>query len=162
VSESFDDTEESVEVSAQDGTNAELDSNDGAEDTNEQLTEGDSLIDRGLEDPLDEGYSPPDYEPSTKIPTQSEEAEGLSLDELLAAEEPDVDVLAAAQDSAEVEALELGGQRAGRLVDWNDDGFSDREKRMIAEDSGYAGGAASAEEAAMHIFDPDGSDEYSS
>ena len=159
MSESSDRTEESVEVSAQDGTNADLDSNDGAEDTNEQLTEGDSLISRGLEDPLDEGYSPPDYEPSTKIPTQAEEAEGLSLADLLAAEEPDVDVLAAAQDGAEVEALELGDRRAGRLVDWNDDGFSDTEKDMIAEDEGFAGGAASAEEAAMHIFDPDGSED---
>jgi hypothetical protein len=146
-------------VSAQDGTNPSLDSNDGAEDTNEQLTEGDSLLSRGLEDPLDEGYSPPDYEPRTKIPTPSEEAEGLSLDELLAAEEPDVDVIAARQDDAEVEALELGGARAGRLVDLGDNGLYDSEKDLVAEDSGYAGGAASAEEAAMHIFDPNGTDE---
>ncbi len=152
--------EENFEVSAQDGTNPELDSNDGAEDPNEQYTEGDTLIDRGLQDPLDEGYSPPDYEPKTKIPTESEEHEGLSLDELLAAEEPDVDVLAERTDSAEVEALELGDERAGRLVDLGDDGFTDTEKSMIAEDDGFAGGAASAEEAAMHVFDPDGSDTY--
>ena len=152
-------TEESFEVSALDGTNAGLDSNDGADDPNEQLSAGDSLLDRGLDDPLDEGYSPPDYEPRTKVPTPAEEAEGLSIDELLAAEEPDVDVIAAAQDAAEIEALEVGDQRAGRLVDYGDDGFSDTEKAMIAEDYGYSGGAASAEEAAMHIFDPDGRDE---
>lgn len=154
-------TEESVEVSAQDGTNPSLDSNDGAEDTNEQLTEGDSLLSRGLEDPLDEGYSPPDYEPSTKVPTAAEEAEGLSLDELLAAEEPDVFELAEARDYAEVEAIEVGDVRAGRLVEPGDDGMGgDTEKDLVAEDDGYAGGAATAEEAAMHIFDPDGSDQY--
>ncbi|MEP6981874.1 MAG: DUF5709 domain-containing protein [Nakamurella sp.] len=150
--------EESFEVSAQDGTNPELDSNDGAEDPNEQYTEGDTLIDRGLQDPLDEGYSPPDYEPKTKIPTEAEEHEGLSLDELLAAEEPDVVVVAERDDLSEVEALELGDERAGRLVDVGDDGFADTEKDLIAEDDGFAGGAASAEEAAMHIFDPEGSD----
>ena len=148
-------------MSAQDGTNPSLDSNDGAEDTNEQLTEGDSLLSRGLEDPLDEGYSPPDYEPSTKVPTAAEEAEGLSLDELLAAEEPDVFELAEARDYAEVEAIEVGDVRAGRLVEPGDDGMGgDTEKDLVAEDDGYAGGAATAEEAAMHIFDPDGSDQY--
>ncbi len=96
----------------------------------------------------------------TKIPTEAEEAEGLSLDELLAAEEPDVDVLAERQDQQEVEALEVGDQRAGRLVDTGDDGFNDTEKAMIAEDDGIAGGGASAEEAAMHIFDPEGSERY--
>lgn len=149
-------TQESSDVSALDGTNAELDSNDGADSPNEQLTAEDSLIDRGVADPLDEGYSPPDYEPRVKVPTEAEEAAGLSLGELLAAEEPDVDVLAAREDAAEVEALELGGTRAGRLVDYGDDGFADTEKGLVAEDHGYSGGAASAEEAAMHIFDPDG------
>lgn len=147
-------------MSDQDGTNSALDSNDGSEGTNEQLTAGDSLESRGLADPLDEGYSPPDYEPRTKIPTEAEEAEGLSLDELLAAEEPDVDVLAASRDSSEVEALELGDERAGRLVDFGDNGYGDTEKDLIAEDEGFAGGAASAEEAAMHIFDPDGADSF--
>lgn len=152
--------EETFEVSAQDGTNPQLDSNNGAEDPNEQFTEGDTLIDRGLQDPLDEGYSPPDHEPRTKIPTESEEREGLSLEELLAAEEPDVDVLAERADSSEIEALEVGDARAGRLVDVGDDGFHDTEKSLIAEDDGFAGGAASAEEAAMHVFDPDGTDRY--
>jgi Family of unknown function (DUF5709) len=152
-------TEVSVEVSAQDGTNPGLDSNDGAEDPNEQLTPGDSLIDRGLEDPLDEGYSPPDYQPRVNVPTPSEEAAGISAEDWLAAEEPDVFELAERQDSSEFEALELGGERAGRLVGYGDDGYSDTEKAMVAEDHGYSGGGASAEEAAMHIFDPDGRDE---
>lgn len=148
---------ESFEVAEQDGS---LGSNDGGEGSTEQLTTGDSLLDRGLEDPLDEGYSPPDYEPSTVIPTEAEEAAGLSLDELLAAETPDVDELARLADEQEVEALELGSERAGRLVDTDGGAYEDTEKALLAEDVGFAGGGASAEEAAMHIFDPDGQDEY--
>ena len=150
---------EDANVAALDGTNPELDSNDGGEGPNEQLSAGDSLIDRGLEDPLDEGYSPPDYEPRTKIPTPAEEAEGLSIDELLAAEEPDVDVLAERADETEEEALELGDERAGRLVDYGEEGFGDTANDVFAEDRGYSGGGASAEEAAMHIFDPDGNND---
>lgn len=151
--------EEAVEVSAQDGTNPNLDSNNGAEDPNEQLTVGDTLMDRGLADPLDEGYSPPDYDPHTDIPTPAEEAAGVSHDEWLRGEEPDVSEIAERRDRAEVEALEVGDERAGRLTD-RGDGLGDSEKALIADDEGYAGGAASAEEAAMHIFDPDRDPEY--
>jgi hypothetical protein len=152
-------TEESVEVSSLDGTNADLDSNDGAEDPNEQLTEGDSLLDGGSDTDLDRGYSPPDYEPRIKVPTPAEEVEGLSWEERLAEELPDVDVLAEQEDTTEVEALEVGDQRAGRLVDYGDEGFGrDHEKAMLAEDHGFAGGGATAEEAAMHVFDPEGRD----
>lgn len=154
------DATESFEVGELDGTNAELSSNDGAESSFEQQTEGDPIYDPSIDEVLDQGYSPPDYEPKTKIPTEAEEAEGLSLDELLAAEEPDVFELAERRDQQEVEALEVGGERAGRLVDVGDNGFSDTEKAMIAEDDGIAGGGATAEEAAMHIFDPEGSDQY--
>ena len=46
---------------------------------------------------------------------------------------------------------EVGDARAGRLVD-PDEGLSeDREKDLIGEDVGIDAGAASAEEAAMHI-----------
>lgn len=149
--------EESFEIDDAGDTNRA----DGSGDSDtEQLSAQDTLLDRGLEDPLDEGYSPPDHEPNTKIPTEAEEHEGLSLDELLAAEMPDVDVLAAAQDNSEVEALEVGDARAGRLVDSGAGSYEDNEKALIGEDVGFSGGAASAEEAAMHIFDPDGSDNY--
>jgi hypothetical protein len=157
VSES---SSESFEVGAFDGTNPDLGSNDGGEGSFEQSIEGDPILDATQDQVLDQGYSPPDHEPRTKIPTEAEEAEGLSLDELLAAEEPDVDVLAERQDQQEVEALEVGDERAGRLVDTGDDGFTDTEKAMIAEDDGIAGGGASAEEAAMHIFDPEGTDRH--
>lgn len=154
------DATESFEVGELDGTNAALSSNDGAESSFEQQTEGDPIYDPSIDEVLDQGYSPPDYEPKTKIPTEAEEAEGLSLDELLAAEEPDVFALAEERDQQEVEALEVGDERAGRLVDVGDDGFSDTEKSLIAEDDGIAGGGATAEEAAMHVFDPEGTDRY--
>jgi hypothetical protein len=159
VGETFD-TNESFEVGTLDSTNPELSSNDGGEDSFEQSVEGDPVYDATQDQLLDQGFNPPDYDPKTKVPTPAEEAEGLSLDELLAAEEPDVDVLAERQDLAEVEALEVGDERAGRLVDLGDNGFTDTEKAMIAEDDGIAGGGASAEEAAMHVFDPNGSDRF--
>ncbi len=152
------DANESFEVGTLDGTNPELSSNDGGEDSFEQVVEGDPVYDMTQDQVLDQGYSPPDYEPKTKVPTEAEEAEGLSLDELLAAEEPDVDVLAERRDQQEVEALEVGDERAGRLVDYGDGTYDDNEKSLIAEDDGIAGGGATAEEAAMHVFDPEGSD----
>lgn len=78
---------------------------------------------------------------------------GESLDDLLAAEEPEV---GAGDDSNiwDEEGEEVGDARSGRLVDDESDGFSDVEKSLIAEDVGIDGAAASAEEAAMHIIDP--------
>lgn len=154
------DTNESFEVGVLDGTNPGMTDDHGGEDSFEQDPEGDPVYDATQDQVLDQGYNPPDRPTKLDVPTPAEEAEGLSLDELLAAEEPDVDVLAERQDQQEVEALEVGDERAGRLVDTGDDGFTDTEKAMIAEDDGIAGGAASAEEAAMHIFDPEGSDRY--
>ena len=62
----------------------------GLEGVTEQLDESDTLLNRGVEDPLDEGYSPPDREPSIQVPTEAEEERGESLDHRLASEEPDV------------------------------------------------------------------------
>ncbi|BBY20251.1 hypothetical protein MSTO_04560 [Mycobacterium stomatepiae] len=64
-------------------------------------------------------------------------------------------------DEAEREAdfpqrREVGGMRASRLVA-PDMGFGeDTEAELIADDIGIDGGAASAEEAAIHIIDEDG------
>ncbi|MGY2080278.1 DUF5709 domain-containing protein [Modestobacter sp. SYSU DS0657] len=46
---------------------------------------------------------------------------------------------------------EVGDDRAGRLADADDDGLVDREAELYAEDEGIDGGAASAEEAAVHL-----------
>lgn len=122
----------------------------------EQLSREDTLDDRGVADPLDEGYSPPDREPSVHVPTESEEAAGESLDQRLSEEEPDVN---ADNDSEVDDTYQVGDRRAGRLVDDESDGISDVEKDLVAEDVGIDGAAASAEEAAVHVINGDPSDE---
>jgi hypothetical protein len=49
---------------------------------------------------------------------------------------------------------EVGGARAGRLVATHD-AFEDDEADQVAFDVGVSGGAATAEEAAMHVIDED-------
>ncbi|MDD4865904.1 MAG: DUF5709 domain-containing protein [Mycobacterium sp.] len=131
------------------------------EDDN-QLQPEDTLVDRGIDDALDEGYSPPErpYGRGAFGPAEN-------LDQLLAEEEPDpasrVDVLLddaerQRSDDAERDAefprpRQVGRARAGRLVA-PDRGFGeDTDSELVAEDVGISGGAASAEEAAMHIVD---------
>lgn len=141
-----------------------------------QLDVADTLIDRGVADPLDEGYSPPDRAPSVRIPTAEEEANGERLADYLAAELPDVGSGDAPGPVGEEDAdgarewpedhergderiAGPGARRAGRLVHADDDGGFDRVRDDItAGDVGIDGGAASAEEAAMHVFDPDEED----
>lgn len=109
----------------------------------------DWLIDRGLEDPLDEGYSPPEFEPAhlRHGVTREEMRAGETLDERLAEEEPEADPYADETDYGTADP------RAGRLVA-PDEGFGeDEEKDEVAEDVGIAGGGASAEEAAVHVID---------
>jgi hypothetical protein len=125
---------------------------DGHDGVAEQLSVEDSLLDTRIDDVLDEGYSPPDREPSVHVPTESEEERGESLDELLSAETPDV----WAQEGDNIfdeSGEEVGGTRAGRLVGIGTDGYSDTEKDLLAGDVGIDGAGASAEEAAMHVID---------
>lgn len=139
-----------------------------AEDEN-QLPQEDTLIDRGIADALDEGYSPPEqpYGPGAFGPAET-------LDQRLAEEEPDPasrvgDLFdtgeqlrsdAAECDAEFPQASAAGRMRAGRLVapDW---GFgADTEAELVADDVGISGGAASAEEAAMHVIDESDADDY--
>ncbi|SDP39904.1 hypothetical protein SAMN04515671_4050 [Nakamurella panacisegetis] len=129
--------------------------NEAADDVSVQLDSADTLLDRGLVDPLDEGYSPPDREPVVHVPTEAEEHEGLSLDELLAAEEPDVG--AGDEDNLFSEyGDEVGGARAGRLVDADSGAYEDTDKDLWAGDIGIDGAGATAEEAAVHVIGGDG------
>ena len=131
-------------------------------DPENQLQPGDTLDDRGVDDLLDEGYSPPEqpYGPGAYGPAES-------LDQHLAEEERDPasrintadDDEQRSADVAEREAefpeqhREVGRMRAGRLVA-PDLGFGeDTEAELVAEDVGISGGAASAEEAAMHVIE---------
>jgi hypothetical protein len=125
---------------------------DGADGVAEQLSIEDSLLDRGIDDVLDEGYSPPDREPAVRVPTESEEARGSSLNELLAAEEPDVWNVES-NNLFDESGDEVGDQRAGRLVDSDGGGYIDRDKDLFAGDVGIDGAGASAEEAAVHVID---------
>jgi hypothetical protein len=90
-------------------------------------------------DPLDTGVIPPDrWSPAERFgTTDEEEAEGESLDQLLSEEEPDL-----APDDVDRPADTL---RSGRLV-----AGDDPDGEELAESVGVDGGAASAEEAAMH------------
>ena len=89
--------------------------------------------------------------------TDREEEAGESLDGRLAREVPEGrteegDGLGDAADTdGELLDDEVGDDRAGRLSDSGDDGVVDREDELFAEDDGIDGGAASAEEAAVHV-----------
>jgi hypothetical protein len=87
-----------------------------------------------------------------------------SLDERLAEEEPEPDPYAqpeqednlTVRDELEnVDDGEVGDRRAGRLMDPNHGIGPDVEKDLVGEDVGIDGGAASAEEAAVHIVPDD-------
>ncbi|MET9696473.1 DUF5709 domain-containing protein [Streptomyces sp. NPDC006529] len=123
-----------------------------------------AVDERTYDDMLDEGYSPPEKPLGvTKYgTTAAEQHAGETLDERLSQEVPDV----AAPDGDGVGDLpggegepvdaEVGGDRAGRLTAPDEGARSDTTKELIARDEGIDAGAASAEEAAMHVVqDPD-------
>ncbi|MGK2881489.1 MAG: DUF5709 domain-containing protein [Mycobacterium sp.] len=117
-------------------------------DDDDQLTQEDTLLDRGVDDLLDEGYSPPEK--------WIEPREDETLDEQLAAELPDpaVDGLDDTRDEQWGDD-EVGDRRSGRLVAPDEGVNPDVESDLIGEDVGIDGSAASAEEAAVHIIDDD-------
>ncbi|MFF1922161.1 DUF5709 domain-containing protein [Streptomyces sp. NPDC058221] len=121
-----------------------------------------------LDDMLDTGYSPPERPLGvTKYGTTALEQEaGESLDQRLAQEEPDRGPLADGtagetdgqpEDNGPQEG-EAGSERAGRIAEANEDDSGDLHNRVLGRDVGIDGGAASAEEAAVHIKE-DGAEE---
>ncbi|SED20575.1 hypothetical protein SAMN04490239_7274 [Rhodococcus koreensis] len=123
-------------------------------DEEDQLQPEDTLVDRGVDDVLDEGYSPPEKPLGLNAfgTTAAEQREGETLDQRLAEEEPDP----AFEEDENVEILddnEVGRQRSGRLLAEDEGVGEDEEKDLVAFDIGIDGGAASAEEAAVHIVD---------
>ena len=120
--------------------------------------EGDSLVDnRGLTDPLEEGYSPPDAWSAAQrygnTPLEAELGEGLNR--RLRQEEPDPDPYAEQESWVDEDGVEpeVGERRAGRLVDPDAGVGEDTTSTMVGRDVGIDGAGASAEEAAMHILD---------
>jgi hypothetical protein len=117
-------------------------------DDDDQLSQEDTLIDRGVDDLLDEGYSPPD---KWREPRDNE-----TLDELLSEEEPDLAMQLDDDDESDSEFIEddeVGDLRAGRLVAPGEG--VDEDSDLLANDVGIDGSAASAEEAAVHVIDDD-------
>ncbi|WBB71818.1 DUF5709 domain-containing protein [Micromonospora sp. WMMD1128] len=120
------------------------------------LDASDTLDDRGG-DPLDTGIAAADrWTAANRFgTTPAEERAGDSLAHLLAQEEPDVDPYAEPADD-EDELSRRGYERearTGRLVA-DDQGFGEDEQAdSVAWDVGIDGGAASAEEAAVHVVD---------
>jgi hypothetical protein len=125
---------------------------DVTEGVSEQLTVSDTLSEDRLDDFLDEGYNPPDREPSVHVPTESEEERGLSLDELLSAETPEV-WEESESNLYDESGDEVGDVRAGRLVMDGSDAYGDSRNDVRADDVGIDGAGASAEEAAVHVID---------
>ncbi|OYN77101.1 DUF5709 domain-containing protein [Mycolicibacterium sphagni] len=135
-------------------------------DDDNQLQPEDTLVDRGVDDILDEGISPPER-PYAR--TNLDHPGPETLDELLAEEEPDpvarlnnvLDELnddGSEQESEFPEDDEVGRARSGRLVASNEGFGEDDDSELFASDVGIDGGAASAEEAAMHVIDDEDED----
>lgn len=124
-------------------------------DDEDQLQYADSLLDRGVEDALDEGYSPPEQWSSAERwgNTPLEEELGESLDMRRRQEEPEPDPYA--EVDAESVGGEVGRRRAGRLVADDEGTGPDDESELVSHDVGIDGAGASAEEAAVHIIDDD-------
>lgn len=133
----------------------------------------DTLSDRGT-DPYDEGWSPPERPLGVAQTgtTAQEQQDGETLAERLSEERPDpaLAVPGPAEDDdgigdttdtdgEPVDETQVGDARAGRLFAPDDgasgDAEDDAEQDMIGEDMGIDGGAASAEEAAVHLIDAD-------
>ena len=121
----------------------------------DQIQPEDSLDDRGVDDVLDEGFSPPERETDhLKHPEGGE-----TLDERLAEEEPEVWAQTDAEQDADIldgdVGGEVGGRRTGRLIAPDEGAGEDVDSEMTAEDEGIDGAGASAEEAAMHTIEDD-------
>ena len=126
------------------------------DDEDQPQSSGDSLVDnRGLAEPLDEGYSPPEkWSPAEGYGnTPLEEELGETLDQRIAQEEPEPDPYELAANETEDVGGEVGSVRAGRLVEEDEGSHEDVQSDLVAEDVGIDGAAASAEEAAVHIID---------
>jgi hypothetical protein len=109
--------------------------------------------DRGLEDPLDEGYSPPEKWSAAEGygNTPLEEELGETLDMRLAQEEPEPDpYVEAERDDDDLDDGEVGDRRSGRLVAPDEGLGEDVDSDLYGTDVGIDGAGASAEEAAVH------------
>ena len=122
----------------------------------DQLQPGDSLINRGVKDVLDEGYIAPDGWSVAQGfgNTAAEMRQGETLDMRVKQEEPEARE-STGEWNPQREERQVGSERAGRLMSVQGSGRED----TLGVDVGISGGAASAEEAAMHIISDDEADD---
>jgi hypothetical protein len=137
----------------------------------EVLDANDTLDGNPGDDPLDRGVVTPDrWSAGVRYALKGDE-DSESLDELLSEEEPDVtddpdkdslDENETDEDVARLERDDDADPRAGRLATTEADVYGDgdvpavQDGELLARDTGIDGGAASAEEAAVHVIeDPD-------
>ena len=122
----------------------------------DQLQPAETLLDRGVSDVLDEGYvTGENWSPAQGFGnTPAEMRKGETFEMRIAQELPEPVKDETPWNADQSEPREVGHLRAGRLVDAND-GLPgpDKEAESIGKDVGIDGGAATAEEAAMHIID---------
>jgi uncharacterized protein DUF5709 len=146
-------------------------------DDGNQVNDGEAVdLDQAFgDDDVDEAVYNASYSPPEKPlgmtrfgTTPAEEAEGETLDQRLAQEVPDPNLAADLEASPADENIdsvdntriededlrlsEVGEERAGRLVDPDEGLGADLEKDLVGSDVGIDEGAASAEEAAVHII----------
>ena len=137
----------------------------------EVLDASDTLDGEPGDDPLDRGVATPERWSAGMSfgTTAAEQQEGESLDRLLAEEEPDTAFDADDQEpwdstgdenvaDEDIDGLLLDDgpdPRAGRLVAEDEGAHPVDEADLVARDTGIDGGAASAEEAAVHVVDED-------
>ncbi len=114
-----------------------------------QLPKEDTLEERGVDDLVEEGYTPLDRDPLRgENLTQAELIEGDTITERLEQEEPEV------WEEPQEPDPSREPDRAGRIEAASEEAagpLGEREQDVMAEDVGVAGGAATAEEAAMRI-----------
>jgi len=134
----------------------------------EVLDANDTLDGNPGDDPLDRGVATPDrWSAGIRYALEGEE-DSESLDELLAEEEPDETVDDGEEswdenetdgDVARLERDDDADPRAGRLATVEADVYGDgdvpavQDGELLASDTGIDGGAATAEEAAVHVID---------
>lgn len=152
-------------------------------DDEDQLQPEDSLVGTGVgdEDALDAGYSPPDSARGSYAHgvTAAEQRTNESIQERLKQEEPDEWAIADEEESRRgderlggddpdginadddwIGDREVGDVRAGRLVSPDEGSHEDTDDQAWGRDVGIDGGAASAEEAAVHVIgDGEGDDD---
>jgi Family of unknown function (DUF5709) len=141
----------------------------------EVLDAGDTLDGNPGDDPLDRGLATPDHWSAGLRYAAEGDDESESLDEQLSEEEPDItasdeddfwDENETEQETSRDKQGEDADLRTGRLVSEDEDVDGDgdtslvMEDDLVAQDVGIDGGAASAEEAAVHLTgDPEFDDD---